>query len=170
MAGGARYASKSSVFSNKQSMKELTGDLRGNPNAKARRGQTPGWYTGSNTTCRRHIGTWHYKEYHARCKAGKFDEQEAAIPKAVILARKAAANKKKGEKRKEGKQTTLDGIARKVQTPTAFSRVGILDAVTTHVVVGDQVRGLGTHVGTEAYFALRPSSSRARQLLPIAWS
>lgn len=50
-----------------------------------------------------------------------------------------AAKEKAVVKGKKGRQTTLDRIAKKVQTPTCFSQEGILQAVTEHVVCGDQV-------------------------------
>lgn len=95
-----------------------------------------GWYTGGNSTCRRHIASAHYKQYHERCKQGDIKEVKAATPKNVLAARLAAESK---EKKRGGKQLTLDGVARKIETPTAFSRPAILDAVAKHVAVGDQV-------------------------------
>ncbi|EIW63228.1 uncharacterized protein TRAVEDRAFT_83826, partial [Trametes versicolor FP-101664 SS1] len=45
--------------------------------------------------------------------------------------------------------------------PTAFSRVGILDAVTTHVVVGDQALLLAsTPTFTNCLVMMRPKTTR----------
>lgn len=102
---------------------------------KAKTGARTGWYTGVNSSCRRHIASLHYTEYSKRCKAAKIEEKAAATPKSVLEQRKQEVERKK----KQAKQTTLDGVARKIETPTEFSRSSILDAVTKHVVVGDQV-------------------------------
>lgn len=96
-----------------------------------------GWYTGGNSTCRRHIASAHYEEYRKCCKEAKVAESKAATPKSVLEAREEAASKKEVAATK--KQTTLDGVARKLDTPTMFSRPSTLDAVTKHVVCGDQV-------------------------------
>ena len=86
---------------------------------------------------RRHIASEHYPKYAALCKENGIRENHRAVPDEVKAER--AAKEKAVAKGKKGRQTTLDGIAKKVQTPTCFSQEGILQAVTEHVVCGDQV-------------------------------
>ena len=96
-----------------------------------------GWLSGSNTTCRRHIAAFHYKEYSKRCKEKGYTEKEPAVPKSVLAEQERNDPKaKKGL----GTQNTLDSVVRKVEGPTAFSRAAILDAVVKHVVCSDEVR------------------------------
>lgn len=67
-------------------------------------------------TCHRHIGSKHYAEYQKRCKEGDIREKEAAMPKVLL----AAMKRERGRAEKDNKvQTTLDGIVRKVEAPTA---------------------------------------------------
>ncbi len=77
------------------------------------------------------------------------DEQDAAMPVDVREERERAAVKLKGKETSAGGQTTLDSALRKVQTPTAFSQEGILDAVTKHIVCGDQVRSFSRTPASE---------------------
>ena len=100
------------------------------------KGDIAGWYKGGNSTCRRHIRSDHYPEYKKRCEEGGIEEDWQAVPKHILAEWKAKADAEKG---KTGGQSTLDSVVVKVQGPKAFSREGILDAVTRHVVCGDQV-------------------------------
>ena len=102
-----------------------------------KRGAMAGWLIGSNTTCRRHIGAFHYKEYSRRCQDKGYEEKPAAVPKSVLEERER--NEAEGKKSGMGQQT-LDGVVQKVEGPTAFSRAAILDAVVKHVVCSDEVR------------------------------
>ena len=108
---------------------------------KKEKGGRAGWYRGGNSTLRRHIAVAHYEEYAMKCKEAGVEEMDAAVPLDVQEERKRAAEKAlgKSEKRSAGGQTTLDSAVHKVQVPTAFSQEGILDAVTKHIVCGDQV-------------------------------
>ena len=114
---------------------------RENPKILAIEGRRAGWYTGGNSSCRRHIASMHYRLYVKRCKEGGIRETEQATPKKIWAAR-LVKEKEKMKKAESGAplQLTLDGVVQKVETPTTFSRTAILDAVTQHVVCGDQVR------------------------------
>ncbi len=115
---------------------------REDPKKRATSGRRAGWYVGGNSTCRRHIVSLHYGVYVARCKEGGIKETEQATPKKVWAAKITKETKEKERKKATGGaqlQLTLDSVVQKVETPTAFSRTAILDAVTQHVVCGDQV-------------------------------
>nr|VWO96606.1 C2H2-type domain-containing protein [Ganoderma boninense] len=90
--------------------------------------------------CRRHIASMHYAVYVARCKAEGIEETEQATPKKIWAAKMAKKDEKKKAAAAGGAQLqlTLDGVVKKVESPTVFSRTAILDAVTQHVVCGDQ--------------------------------
>ena len=64
---------------------------RDDPKIRAKQGKRAGWYTGANSTCRRHIASFHYQVYHDRCKEKNLDESKEAIPKAVKQAREEEA-------------------------------------------------------------------------------
>ncbi|OJT06528.1 Zinc finger BED domain-containing protein RICESLEEPER 2 [Trametes pubescens] len=125
----------------------------------AQLGGRAGWYSGGNSTCCRHIAAMHYDVYHKRCKAAKASESKAATPKAVLDARKLAAE---GRERVAAKQqSTLDGVVRKIETPTVFSRPAIFDAVTKHIVCGDQALLLANNVTfTNCLVTMRPKTKR----------
>ena len=72
-----------------------------------------------------------------QCKTDGIAESKEAIPARVRQAREKTAAKT-GITRK---QTTLDGVVRKVVLPSAFSKSLILDAVTKHIVCGNKVSG-----------------------------
>ena len=101
---------------------------------KKKRGKA-GWYTGHNSTCRRHIASAHYEEYTARCEKDQITQSKQAIPRKVLEAREQEA-KQQGLQR----QSTLDNIAKKITLPTSFLHASILKSVVVHVVCGDQVR------------------------------
>ncbi|OJT02272.1 Zinc finger BED domain-containing protein RICESLEEPER 2 [Trametes pubescens] len=131
---------------------------REDPKKCLQQGGRAGWYTGGNSTCRRHIASAHYQEYHKRCKEAKVAESNTATPKSVLEARKEAASKKEIQVKK---QTTLDGAVRKLETPTMFSRPSIFDAVTKHVVCGDQALLVADDVTfTNCLVAMRPKTTR----------
>jgi hypothetical protein len=89
--------------------------------------------TGSNSSCRAHIRSYHYEEYKARCTAAKppIPLHPRCIPADVV---KAESDEKK--KKKSGQQT-LD-FAR-VSRPVHFTRESVLDAVARHVACDNQV-------------------------------
>ena len=101
------------------------------------KGRRAGFYRGANSSLRHHIASFHYKEYSCLCKEAGIEESPQAIPEDVKEAREAAAKGAAGEK---GGQRTLDGVVKKVQTPTAFSCKELLHRVTQHVVCCDEVR------------------------------
>lgn len=114
---------------------------RVNPKIQVLEGRRASWYTGGNSSCCCHIASMHYPLYVKRCKEAGIRETEQVTPKKIWAAR-LAKEKEKMKKAENGAplQLTLDGVVQKVETPTAFSRTAILDAVTQHVVCGDQVR------------------------------
>ena len=63
---------------------------RNDPEVKRKRGGRAGWYTGGNSTCRRHIVSSHYEEYTKRCAEAKLKEAQAASG--------GDENERKGEK------------------------------------------------------------------------
>ena len=107
---------------------------------KREKGDRAGWYRGGTSSLRRHIASEHYPRYSALCKENGIAENHRAVPDDVKAER--AAKEKAAAKGKKGGQTTLDGIAKKVETPTSFSQEAILQAVTEHVVCGDQVTSI----------------------------
>ena len=138
---------------------------RDNPKIQILEGRRAGWYTGGNSSCRRHIASMHYPLYVKRCKEGGIRETEQATPKKIWAAR-LAKEKEKTKNAEKGAQLqlTLDGVVQKVETPTAFSWTAILDAVTQHVVCGDQVRDTPSSLTV----CLVPSRSSLHRLsLPI---
>ncbi|KAH9032690.1 hypothetical protein EDB85DRAFT_1890601 [Lactarius pseudohatsudake] len=82
---------------------------------------------GSNLTCHGHIAGHHFKEYEMRCGA--------AIPKIILnfCCVPPEAKKEKGDIKKQSVLTFP-----KESRPTEFSRVGLLEAVTKHLVCDDQ--------------------------------
>ncbi|KAI1793590.1 hypothetical protein LXA43DRAFT_1092759 [Ganoderma leucocontextum] len=56
---------------------------------KKTKGDGAGWYTGGNSTCRRHIRAAHYAEYQKRCEEAGLEEDWQAVPKAILEARRA---------------------------------------------------------------------------------
>ena len=143
-------------------MQRLTRRKSDDPKVMKKKADIAGWYTGGNSTCRRHNRSSHYPEYKRRCEEGGIEEDWQAVPKHILAERKV---KEEAEKGKSGSQSTLDGVVVKVQGPKAFSREGILDAVTRHVVCGDQV----CHIHTPSLARTRPeptgnllSGSRSR--------
>lgn len=100
-----------------------------------KRGANAGWYKGANSTCRRHIASFHYAAYAAKCKAEDIPESKEAIPVHIRDNREKLAAKK-GD---AGTQKTLDGVPCKVELPTTFSQARVLDAVSKHIVCGNQV-------------------------------
>lgn len=103
---------------------------------KKKKGPLAGWYKGGNSTCRRHIASKHYVEYSKRCKDLSVEESREAVPKKVWEDRVRAKAVAAGEK---GAQKTLDSTVKKIETPSEFSKRGILESVTIHVVCDDQV-------------------------------
>ena len=91
-------------------------------------GKRKAFYTGGNSTCRRHIHT-HYKEYKARCEAANISEIEHAIPRNIVAERK---------KEVMSGQMTLDREFKKVAV-RAFSRDDVLKSIAEFVVCDDQV-------------------------------
>lgn len=132
---------------------------RNNPKIKASKGARAGWFTGSNTSCRRHIASVHYKEYVIRCKRDGLKEQNAAVPRKIQEECAAAAA---GVSKGKASQTTLDTVVEKVQTPTTFSREAILDGVAKHVVCSDQVSLLARFIALALFHTLYVGSSRGR--------
>ena len=108
------------------------------PTAKKKHRARAGWYRGTNDTCRRHIASYHYKEYTKRCGECKIPKNHRAMAKHVLAEReKTALAAATGKKPKV--QSTLDSVVVKLVTPTAFSKVAILEAVTTHIICNTQV-------------------------------
>ncbi len=103
--------------------------------------QRAGWYKGDNSTCRSHIAVAHYAAYSKMCEERGIPENHRCVPAAIKSAREAV---KAGAEGKTGGQKTLDAMGvKKVKRPKEFSKGAILQAVTEHVVCGQQVR---THV------------------------
>ena len=116
--------------------------------ALAKKNKTPvdkeaGFLAGGNSSCRRHIGSFHYPLYQQRCKEeGLTENHHEALPKALKESMQAAAQAKADEESgKKGRQGTLDAVVEKVRTPTPFSCEAILEHVTIHIVCGDHVSG-----------------------------
>ncbi|KAI0746444.1 hypothetical protein C8Q80DRAFT_1121282 [Daedaleopsis nitida] len=108
------------------------------------KGSRAGWYKGANSTLCHHIASAHYEEYSKRCREQNVEENWRCVPKEVVEQRKAA-ERKEGESKGE-RQTTLDGVVRKVQMPTAFSPKGILKETTELIVCGAHALSLADDI------------------------
>ena len=98
-------------------------------------GGKAGWFRGGTSSLRRHIASAHYPEYHKVCEEKELTEQKEAIPK----WKKLELEKKAARASNPKTQSTLDGIVRTANVPTAFSKDGIIDAVVKFIVCDDQV-------------------------------
>ena len=74
------------------------------------------------------------------CKENGIAKNHRAVPDDMKAER--VVKEKAAAKGKKGGQMTLDRIAKKVETPTNFSQEAIIQAVTEHVVCGDQVTSI----------------------------
>ena len=100
----------------------------------AKHGRRKAFYTGGNSTCRRHIRT-HYNLYKERCQMNNIAENHHAIPPHILAERKAETKPKLS-----GGQTTLDGKFAKAKSQTQmFSRDDILKSIVEFIVCDDQV-------------------------------
>jgi hypothetical protein len=88
------------------------------------------FYTGGNSTCRRHIRN-HYELYKTRCKEKNILENHLAIPRTVL---KQMVDVTKGPE-----VNTLDGMLEKAHPSVTFTRQGVLHAVAQFVACDDQV-------------------------------
>ena len=87
----------------------------------------------SNSSCRQHI-CLHYKEYQQRCADGNITENEHAIPRDVLAAKKGQVKLVQCDT-----QTSLDGTFMKVAVLRVFSREDVLKSIAEFVVCDDQV-------------------------------
>ena len=109
---------------------------RDDPEVIKEKGRQAGFYRGANSSLRHHIASFHYKEYSRLCKEVGIEESLQAIPEDIKEVREAVV---KGAAGKKGGQTTLDGVAKKVLTPTTFSPSELLDRITQHIICCDKV-------------------------------
>lgn len=91
--------------------------------------------TGSNSSCRNHIRSYHYDEYKARCEAAKppIMLNQRCIPADVSLAE----GKEKRARADQSVQQKL-GFSMVVK-PVEYTREGVLDVVVSHVACDSQV-------------------------------
>nr|VWP01648.1 Uncharacterized protein [Ganoderma boninense] len=113
----------------------LVKESRDDPEVVQTKGRCAGFYKGGNSSLRSHIASFHYKEYSRKCKKAGIEENHHAIPDDIKEAREAV---EKGSVGQKGGQRTLDGVVKKVQRPTAFCPMELLQRVMQHVVCCDE--------------------------------
>ena len=91
------------------------------------------FYTGGNSTCRAHIRR-HYELYKMRCEEENIPESRHAIPRPLL---KKIEELERNPKVKA--QSKLDAMLEKVKRLQAFTREGVLHAVSQFLACNDQV-------------------------------
>ena len=90
------------------------------------------FFTGSNSSCRNHIRSFHYGEYKARCTAAK---PPITLNQRCIPANVKAEERGKTTRAKQQKKLEFPNMDK----PIEYSRDGVLDAVARHVACDNQV-------------------------------